>query len=455
MLFQSQEFALVFLPLTLLAFYAVVRDAWWRNTVLIVASLIFYAWWDPRFLPLFVGYCALAWGAARLYVRTKRPAAIIAGIALMLLGLGLFKYLTFALDTLLAPLGLPPPRWSIVLPIGISFFTFQLVSYLVDVRRGEAPAHSLRIILLYIAFFPHLIAGPIVRHHELIPQFALDPLRAGFHERFAKGLVLFVLGLAKKVFLADHLAPLADPAFAVGGAPDAALAWTGVLAFTFQLFLDFSAYSEMAIGLALLFGFDLPENFATPYRARTLQDFWRRWHITLSSFFRDYVYIPLGGSRRGPARASVNLMLTMALCGLWHGAGFTYILWGLWHGVGLVAHRLWQGVKVPLPGALGWLLTFLFVALGWVLFRAPNLADAGAVYAGLFGFSGLGSVQPAALALIGVSALVSIGLPSSHRFAERWIFPSPIYAAATAALLFLCVLEVGQGAPAAFIYFQF
>ena len=327
------------------------------------------------------------------------------------------------------------------------------MSYLVDVRRGQAPAHRLWSILLYISFFPHLIAGPIVRHNELLPQFAEHPLRPGVAERLGKGLTLFIIGMAKKVLLADPLSRLADPIFAAAGsATSFGAAWTGALAFSFQLFLDFSAYSEMAIGLALMFGLWLPENFRRPYMATSLRDFWRRWHITLATFLRDYVYIPLGGSRRGPARHALAVMVTMGACGLWHGAGWTYVVWGLLHGAGLIVCAAYQSLQRPLPAPVGWLLTMLFVIVGWVIFRAANFTAAYDLLMAMTGFNGLdGRIQGRTLLLC--AAAVSL-MPSSHELIER-LKPLPAIAGPLAAMFAFMMLRINTEAPVTFIYFQF
>jgi D-alanyl-lipoteichoic acid acyltransferase DltB (MBOAT superfamily) len=322
--------------------------------------------------------------------------------------------------------------------------------------RGDAPIYAFRPFALFVMVFPHLIAGPIVRHNELIPQFAMDPCREGWSRRFGIGLAIFALGFAKKVLLADKLAPIADPLFARAGT--AALtfteAWNAALAFSFQLFLDFSAYTEMAIGIALLFGLVLPENFRRPYCAVDLRDFWRRWHISLSKFLRDYLYIPLGGSRSGPARYVFATLGTMFVCGLWHGAGWTYIVWGLWHGLGLLVCHGWQKLSRPMPLALGWAITMLFVIVGWVLFRASDFSTAQAILVSMSGGNGFGGKFSGA-ALIVVSALVSALVPSAHEIKDGISISRPWLAMAAASLSIYCVLEVGRGAPVSFIYFQF
>jgi D-alanyl-lipoteichoic acid acyltransferase DltB (MBOAT superfamily) len=348
------------------------------------------------------------------------------------------------------------PRANLVLPIGISFFSFQLISYLVDRIRADAPIYPFRPFALFVLVFPHLIAGPIVRHNELVPQFAEDPLRPGLWQRFGTGLVLFTLGLAKKVLLADKLATVADPLFLQAATRSLTFgeSWTAALAFSFQLFLDFSAYTEMAIGIALMFGLLLPENFRRPYIATDLRDFWRRWHISLSTFLRDYLYIPLGGSRAGVARYVFATVVTMGLCGLWHGAGWTFVAWGLWHGVGLIVCRAWQHLGRPMPAAAGWLLTMAFVLAGWVVFRAVDFSTAASILASLVGAHGFGGAL-ASPGLLIAAALVSALIPSAHEIKDIYLRPWPALATAGGATAVYCMLEVGQGPPLNFIYFQF
>jgi D-alanyl-lipoteichoic acid acyltransferase DltB (MBOAT superfamily) len=274
--------------------------------------------------------------------------------------------------------------------------------------------------------------------------------------RIGAGLVIFTVGFGKKVLLADRLAPTVDQLFAQGAQRvlDFGEAWTAALAFSFQLFLDFSAYTEMAIGSALLFGLVLPENFRRPYLSTDLRDFWRRWHISLSNFLRDYLYIPLGGSRHGAARYAIATIITMGLCGLWHGAGWTYVAWGLWHGIGLIVCRTWQQVGRPLPAVAGWAITMLFVLVGWVVFRATGFASAGSILGSLAGLNGFGGVLAEAK-LIAIAAIASALIPSAHEMKDRLLRPMPVIAVATALLAAFCVFEVGKGAPVNFIYFQF
>ncbi len=454
MLFQSQVFILLFLPAVLGAYYLSAERPVLREAILILASLLFYAWWDPRFVPLLVGQTVATWLIAEAYLRYPSRAWIVLGVAANLAVLAFFKYLAFVAGAVVGIMGVPVQGWDLILPLGISFYTFELISYLVDLRRGDGPHYQLRKFCLFIFLFPHLIAGPIIRHNEIIPQFSLSPFRPGLSKRFAYGIAFFVIGCVKKVFIADPLAGVADPIFASAQSPAFGDAWLGALAFTFQLFLDFSAYSEMAIGLGLMLGFQFPDNFNVPYRATSIREFWRRWHMTLSRFLRDYLYIPLGGSRNGWLTYVKATLITMGLCGLWHGAGFTFVVWGLAHGLALIVCRLWEDRGRPLPAPLAWGITMLFVIVSWVLFRAPDFATAGAMLSGMAGFNGLlGETEwPAVL---GLAAAVSILGPSTKEFVEDWLKPLPAYGIAFALAAVMVVLEVGAGQPRSFIYFQF
>jgi alginate O-acetyltransferase complex protein AlgI len=457
MLFQSQFYVLVFLPAVVALYYVSAASAPARQTVLIAASLFFYGWWDARFVVLPVAQITVTWLLALAHERTGRSWPLVAGIAINLLSLGTFKYLDFLLGSVEAAVGVELPRAHLVLPIGISFFSFQLISYLADRMRKQAPIYPYPVFALFVLLYPHLIAGPIVRHNELVPQFGLDPRREGVAARIGAGLIVFTVGFAKKVLLADPLAHVVDPLFAQATlhALTFGEAWNAMLGFSLQLFLDFSAYTEMAIGSALMFGLVLPENFRRPYLATSIRDFWRRWHISLSNFLRDYLYIPLGGSRHGARRYVFATMATMGLCGLWHGAGWTYVAWGLWHGVGLVACHAWQRLKRPLPAPAGWAVTMLFVLVGWVIFRASSFAVAGSMLKSLSGWSGLHSGWPGNTRLLLGAALVSALVPSAHEMIDGLLRPSPVLAFAMAVLAVVCVLTVGQGAPINFIYFQF
>ncbi len=456
MLFQSQFYILVFLPVSLSIYYACAGSERLRHAVLVASSLFFYGWWDARFIPLLLGQIGATWLLTRLHAQFGVRWPLVVGVVINLSSLVTFKYLDFLLTSVESLTATPLPRAGIVLPIGISFFSFQLISYLVDRMRGQAPLYPLRPFALVVLVFPHLIAGPIVRHNELVPQFALDPRRQGRERRFGVAAIIFTMGLAKKVLISDRLATIADPLFDTATRATLSFgdAWTAALAFSFQLLLDFSAYTEMAIGSALMFGLVLPENFRRPYSACDLRDFWRRWHISLSNFIRDYLYIPLGGSRQGAARYVFATLGSMALCGLWHGAGWTYVAWGVWHGVGLVTCRAWQQVGRPMPAAVGWLATMVFVLAGWVVFRAADFPTAHSILLSLTGLNGFGGRLGDPTMLV-IAALASALLPSAHEIKDACPVPRLALATFAGLLAAYCVLDVGGGVPVNFIYFQF
>ena len=461
MLFNSQGFLLLFLPLALLAYYGVAANRIRREWILVAASFFFYGYWDFRLVPLLAGSILANWFFARLIRGRGSKPVFVAGVALNLAIIGVFKYADFFAGSLAWVAGAEHVPWSIVLPLGISFFTFQQISYLADRYRGEAPEYGFREYVLYISFFPQLIAGPIVRHNELIPQFKASPMRDGFHERLSRGMTLLTIGLAKKVLIADTAARIADPLFEAAGKGALSIidAWVGVLAFTFQIYFDFSGYSDMAIGLALMFGFVLPVNFNVPYRADSIREFWRRWHMTLSHFLRDYLYIPLGGGRQGMLIQALALTTTMFLGGLWHGAGWTFVVWGLMHGLGLAVHAWWTRIaSKPLPYVPGWVLTMLFVMTGWVLFRASGFGEAVSMLSSMYGGNGLSlsmSDYGANPAILGVAAAVAILGPSSQQVALEKNYSQAWVAVVTACMFFGCVVVAGSGIQPEFIYFQF
>ncbi|WP_406854091.1 MBOAT family O-acyltransferase [Alsobacter sp. KACC 23698] len=462
MLFNSFVFLLGFLPLALAVHAAAARYApQARLPVLLALSVVFYGYWDWRFIPLLVLSVLINWLVAQIFVRKRETGAgnenglIVLAIALNLAVLGVFKYAGFFASLAnLAP-GVAIPKLEIALPLGISFFSFHHIMYLVDLRAGRAPRFDLIRYGLYIAFFPQVLAGPLVRWSEVMHQFDLKPYAPGWEERVARGLAILILGLAKKTLIGDPLAAYAEPVFKAAASGDLVTmkdAWQGVLAFTFQIYFDFSGYTDMALGLALMFGVQLPQNFETPYRATSLQDFWRRWHMTLSRFLRDYLYIPLGGNRYGLARQMLALVATMGLGGLWHGAGFTFVAWGLAHGLGLAAGLLWRRTGIRMPAAAGWALTFVFVMMTWVLFRAETFGAAQRIYAAMFGFAPSGSgfkwralAAAAAFSMLGPTAWML----SQRMRPQRWV------AVALALLFIVVLLKIGDDANYDFIYFQF
>jgi alginate O-acetyltransferase complex protein AlgI len=390
MVFASPIFLFLFLPLTLAAYFAFPRAL--RNGVLLVASLVFYAWGEAPYLALVLGSVAFnfAIGAAigKAADRATRKRWLALGIAGNLLALALVKYANFAVANVntLAPIFAITPiaLAAIPLPLGISFFTFHAISYVVDVYKGNAHAErNLPRFALYILLFPQLIAGPIIRWRDIAGQL---PAREQRIADFAYGVRRFVLGLGKKVLIANTLGAVADRIFALPTAElTTPLAWLGLACYTLQIYFDFSGYSDMAIGLMRMFGFRILENFNYPYIARSIREFWRRWHISLSNWFRDYLYIPLGGNQRGERRAYANLVIVFLLCGLWHGASWPFVLWGAWHGLFLVVERAGLDRVLRRIGPMQHVYALLAVMGGWVLFRCETLAQAIAYYAALLG----------------------------------------------------------------------
>ena len=387
--FSSITFVYYFLPLAVLLYF-LVKGRTARNVVLLFASLLFYAWGEGYLIVLLLGSIGFNHWIAK-GIETQRQAGkrsgvwwLTGGVATNLVFLIVFKYLGL-LSELLEPLGVP--RLNVHLPLGISFFTFQAISMIVDVYRGTKPAKSILRTGLFIAMFPQLIAGPIVRFNEIRAQ--IEDRNENF-DRFAQGVKIFVIGLSQKVLIADILSGPADAAF--GQLPaelGLVAAWFGLICFSLQIYYDFAGYSNMAIGLGRFFGFELPKNFAHPYSASSFREFWRRWHMTLSRWFKDYLYIPLGGSRLGSARTYRNLLIVFVLVGIWHGAAWTFALWGLWHGVFLIIERLCP--RLPLPGKiakpLGMIYVGVFVSLGWVLFRADDMQHALGYWRALLGMN--------------------------------------------------------------------
>jgi len=410
MLFNSFSFLFFYLPVVLGVYFLLGKLALastgngfaWRRMApaawLAGASLFFYGWWDARYLPLLMASITINYLGGRLIVAAAgevRRRWLLAALILNLALLAYYKYANFFVDSVNAAAAMagaeqPWQPLSIVLPIGISFFTFTQIAFLIDCYRGEVREYRFIHYVQFVSYFPHLIAGPVLHHREMMPQFADPANYRAQASNFAIGLSIFVVGLAKKVLIADNLSPLASPVFAAGAEPALIEAWIGVLAYTFQLYFDFSGYSDMAIGLSRLFGVRLPLNFNSPYKADNIAQFWRHWHMTLSRLLRDYLYIALGGSRHGQLKRYRNLLLTMLLGGLWHGAGWTFVIWGALHGLYLVLQLGWQRLFGEArsrwwPG----MLTFFAVMLGWIFFRAPDVATALDIAGALFGANGV------------------------------------------------------------------
>ena len=414
MLFNSHIFIFLFLPITLLGFFTLGSRGYYRIALawLILASLFFYGWWNPIYLSLLILSILCNYTLGQGLNRYRNKTILILGISANLALLGYYKYANFFIANVNSLFGSSYYIDTILLPLAISFFTFQQIAYLVDSYRGETKHYQFLHYTLFVTFFPQLIAGPIVYHREMLPQFSNTSLSRYSSENFSVGLTIFGIGLFKKVVLADNIALYATPVFEAaeqGAALSFLEAWGGVLGYTLQLYFDFSGYSDMAVGLARMFGIILPLNFYSPYKAINIIEFWHRWHITLSRFLRDYLYIPLGGNRKGTSRRFFNLMLTLFLGGLWHGAGWTFVLWGLLHGIYLVINHLWQQLWKRLnPNSpnckgeindktqgsligqsLSILITFIAVTVAWVLFRAANLNSAFLIYKSMIGLQGI------------------------------------------------------------------
>jgi D-alanyl-lipoteichoic acid acyltransferase DltB (MBOAT superfamily) len=495
MLFNSQEFIFLYLPLVLAGFYVLgsrsrrVAAAW-----LVLASIFFYGWWTPRYVLLLLCSIIMNFAFGVLLARAggtsaRKKGFVIVALSVNLLILGYYKYAGFFLTSLNNFTGSQLKVAEIVLPLGISFFTFTQIAFLVDTYRGYVKDFNFVHYCLFVTYFPHLIAGPILHHKEMMPQFAEAQTYRIDATRVAVGLTIFGFGLFKKVILADNVAPYVSPVFdAHGFDPTLVEAWGGALAYTCQLYFDFSGYCDMAVGLSLLFGVRLPINFNSPYKAVNISDFWRRWHMTLSRFLRDYLYIPLGGNRKGPVRRNVNLLTTMLLGGLWHGAGWTFIAWGGLHGLYLVINHAWREMRVRLGHDLerstfggrlaGRALTFVAVVFAWVLFRATDIGSAGRILSGMVGLNGLeisklqAFLWPNQPLWILICLTVAFFAPNvtqitrayrpvldrlathSERYELRVSWrPSLPWMVLSVAVTFLAVLGVSKVSP--FLYFQF
>lgn len=380
MLFNSYEFIFLYLPLVFFVFFGAAKyckthvATFW----LVLASFFFYGWWDYRYVPLlFASICFNYWIGGQIRRGHGRKGWLTVGIIGNLSLLGYFKYTGFFLSTINVLTGsavFDVPH--IILPLGISFFTFTQTAYLVEEYRGEAAPHSFLTYCEFVTIFPHLIAGPIIRHRDMLPQFSDEKNYAVDYKNIAYGITLFSIGLFKKTVIADYLSPWAGEVFSRADSLTFFEAWIGAISYTFQLYFDFSGYSEMAIGLGLMFNLRFPVNFNSPYQATSIIDFWRRWHMTLGLWVKDYLYIPMGGNRSGELGKMRNLFLSMLLIGLWHGAGWQFVFWGGTHGLLLMINHRWRRLKIQLPKIINWGLTFLCVTVCWVFFRAESLHDA-------------------------------------------------------------------------------
>ena len=494
MLFHTPEFLFLFLPITLLGYFFIGRLSWKGAFAwLAFASLFFYGYWNPKYVLLITTSIVFNYvGGYQLGRLRDRALDHFAGVVfgmLILANLGLlayFKYLMFFIGQIDQIFGV---NWSvglIVLPIGISFYTFTQIAYLADVYKGKVRERSFLGYVLFVTYFPHLVAGPVLHHSEMMPQFA-NRLNLKFNVvNFAQGITFLAFGLFKKIVLADGCAPIANGVFnAVPVGLSTADAWLGATAYSLQIYYDFSGYSDMAIGLSLLFNIRLPINFNSPYQAKNIIDFWRRWHITLSRFLRDYLYIPLGGNRKGVGRRHLNLMITMLLGGLWHGANWTFVIWGGLHGFYLVINHFWRGLaeNIPILKSPGlvlkstyWLLTLFVVIVAWVFFRANSLSDALTILSAMSGSSLTAPIHGSTIAVesmtfIAVLLLWAMMAPNTNQilrydFGGKHLItatrarlmwrPSIFYAILVGTIFFICAFVGVTGREKLeFLYFQF
>jgi alginate O-acetyltransferase complex protein AlgI len=495
MLFNSYGFIFLFLPIVLLGYFQLARlhhayaAAW-----LAISSLFFYGYWNPAYVGLLLGsiVCNYAFGmwiakAGVQHAAARKQQVLVVALAANLLLLGYFKYANFFLSTANSLTGAGFTLSDIVLPLGISFFTFTQIAFLVDTYQGKVKEYNFVHYALFVTYFPHLIAGPVLHHKDMMPQFAHSPTYHINWDNIATGLLLLTLGLSKKVLWADSIAPFATAIFdgsqhgmMVGTLPTIYEAWSGALAYTLQIYFDFSGYTDMALGIALMFNIRLPINFNSPYKSTSIIEFWRRWHITLSTFLRDYLYIPLGGNRHGKLRRYLNLLMTMLLGGLWHGACWTFVVWGALHGMYLTINHLWREMVSErflrwVPDWLGILaggaLTFIAVVTAWVVFRAGNMAQALVILKAMFGIAARpisfdAVIHGNLLLLAGMSGrdllrLLVPGLlwvwllPNSTRI--RFIKGSTLLMLLqTVLILYLLFVVIDQfGSYSPFLYFQF
>ncbi|MBF0483548.1 MAG: MBOAT family protein [Candidatus Omnitrophica bacterium] len=496
MLFNSYEFIFVFLPITLSIFFLLGRFGYvqWAMGWLLIASLIFYSWWNPAYFWLIAILIILNYLVGnylrKLYPHSqfRRKLWLILGVVGNLSVLGYYKYANFFIDNVNWMMDAGFPNYKIILPLGISFFTFQKIAYLVDSYQGETKKYAFLHYALFVTFYPQLIAGPITHYKELLEQFEDKNVFRYNAQKFALGITVFTIGLFKKVMIADYLSPYAASVFGAahtGQALNFLSAWIGVLCYTFQIYFDFSGYSDMAIGLAQMVGIKLPINFNSPYKSVDIIDFWRRWHITLSRFLRDYLYIPLGGNRKGEIRRYVNLFLVMVIGGAWHGANWTFVIWGTCHGIYLIINHFWRNFTERMGWVTGraqiWMgrvLTFFCVVLAWVFFRADNIKDAAIIFKGMFGLSASSnfslSLKPNLLVPLITAFLASWFLPNTLEFMRNydaalnfdikkiripkclsWLSWEPrlIWSVLFGVVFLVCIFNMMK--VSAFLYFQF
>jgi len=454
MLFNSYIFIFAFLPITFLSYFFLLKKNKNREAkiFLIFSSLFFYSWWNIVYLPLILASMFFNYF---LGIRLKRKKILLTlGISVNLLLLGYFKYRDFFIENINSLFSTEYELVHLALPLAISFFTFQQIAYLVDSYRGETKEYNFLNYALFVTFFPQLIAGPIVHHKEMMPQFMDVKNKIKNYYNISLGLFIFSIGLFKKVVIADTFAIWASDGFTHSETLTFLESWATSFSYTFQLYFDFSGYTDMAIGIALLFNIKLPINFNSPYKATNIQDFWRRWHMTLSRFLKDYIYIPLGGSRVATAHIYMNLMITFLLGGLWHGAGWTFIFWGFLHGFALIIYSLWRNIGFKLWNWFAWFLTFNFINISWVFFRAEEWSDAINIISSMFSYD-TQNINPIWIGFILLAFFVVLTFKNSMSYLEKFCFTKK-YVLFMAFLLtssFIAIRLIGEQSE--FLYFNF
>ncbi len=473
MLFNSFEYLIFFLPVVFIVFFLLNR---FKLTViakiwLVLASLFFYSWWNVSYLPIILASLATNYSIAQFLLRINeeikylRKFLLILGIVFNLSLLGYFKYADFFISNVNALFKEDINLLNLVLPLAISFFTFQQIAFVVESYKKEIKEYNFLNYMLFVCFFPQLIAGPIVHHKEMMPQFAKLKNSIINNKNISIGIFIFCIGLFKKVIIADSLSPVVGKGFDEVVYLGFVEAWLVSLAYTFQLYFDFSGYTDMALGTAKLFNISLPINFNSPYKAIDIQDFWRRWHITLSRFLKEYLYIPLGGNKKGEARTYINLFLTFLTGGLWHGASWMFVFWGALHGLALVINRLWKKLNIEMHKYIATFITFMFVSTCWVFFRATTIDDAIKILKGMFGFNGFTVHHPAVVSTFDHikmdPAILSLILAC---FAIVWLYKNtnelsykfqPNFKTALASAIILFVAIINLNKISEFLYFQF
>jgi alginate O-acetyltransferase complex protein AlgI len=486
-LFNSFFFLFIFLPIVLVIYFSLIHIRFFRYALgfLLIASLTFYSLWDIRYLPLLLFSIGFNFLMGRRIEQHRTKINLAIGIIVNLTLLGYFKYLNFFLDNVAAliPANIVTQIQSsafpsVILPLGISFYTFTQLAYIIDAYRGETKKYSLLDYSLFVTYFPHLIAGPILSHNKVIPQMEDVKGLLFSSKNFSIGICLFSIGLFKKVMVADTLSPWVAPVFANAGPVSFFDGWIGALAYTLQLYFDFSGYCDMAVGMAYMIGIIIPFNFDSPYKSSSIIDFWRTWNMTLSAFLRNYLYIPLGGNRKGFPRQVLNVMITMFLGGLWHGAGWTFVVWGTLHGAYISIDHGWRNLKIPLPKILCQAITLVAVVVAWVFFRASSVSDALEILKGMAGLKGF--ALPTAVAgtvpalkslgfsmgskviipggalevlLIGVLMIIVWLLPNSQEIALKYFKPRPIWFVVVVGLFLISLMNMAQVSE--FLYYQF